>query len=105
MMKGQGVILNNIVPKSSMKIIAEKPCMQLVAATYKLLVENFSEIRTILPIVALHIILLGFGLDLDREQYCFQSHTASVLRFHGFNVINIILPHHSLCTVIYFAPR
>lgn len=40
MMKGQGVILNNIVPKSNIKIIAEKPCMQLVAATYKLLVEK-----------------------------------------------------------------
>lgn len=40
MMKGQGVILNNIVPKSNIKLIAEKPCMQFVAAKYKLLVEK-----------------------------------------------------------------
>lgn len=40
MMKGQEVILNNTVPKSNIKIIAEKPCIQLVAATYKLLLEK-----------------------------------------------------------------
>lgn len=37
MMKGQGVILNNAAPKSNIKIMAEKPCIQLVAATHKLL--------------------------------------------------------------------
>lgn len=40
MMKGQGVILNNIVPKSHVKIIAEKPCMQFMAATYTSLVDK-----------------------------------------------------------------